>query len=145
MELSVGRGSSQEMPRPPPRQRHWHHSHHHHGCHHHRCYTTTTSATIKNMYPLGTTMRPGLAVKLTDVQIFCVRFETILLQLFKWFYYNLLRGLYAFCHILDASSHLYERVGPSVRQSVHHTFVKIAEKCAFLHESLLHPIRNVEK
>ena len=58
-----------------------------------------------------------------------------------------------FLLLLDATSHLYKRVcpsvgpsvGPSVRPSVGHAFVKIAENRAFLHESLLQPIRNVEK
>ena len=36
-------------------------------------------------------------------------------------------------------------VGPSVHRSIGHAFIKIAENRAFLHESLLQPISNVEK
>ena len=50
---------------------------------------------------------------------------------------------------LDATSHLYKRVcpsvGPSICPLVSHAFVKITENRAFLHESLLQSIRNVEK
>ena len=62
---------------------------------------------------------------------------------------------------LDATSHLYKMVCPSVhwsicrlvrqsvrrlvRLSVHHAFVKNWENYTFLHDSLLQPIRNADK